>query len=64
MTVALRIYIATVLRRYTFVLEDPNEKVNDFSITNPPPPSTEYLFACSSALAKGSPVDQPLLESA
>ena len=56
MTVALRIYIATVLRRYEFVLESPGEKVSDLSFTNPP--STEHLFTCSSTLVRGSPADQ------
>jgi hypothetical protein len=34
--VKLRVIIATIFRRYTFVLEKPNEKVSDFSFANPP----------------------------
>ena len=34
--VTVRIYIATIFRRYTFVLEDPNGEVSDPSFTNPP----------------------------
>jgi hypothetical protein len=31
--VTLRVFIATVFLRYTFVLEDPNEIVSDLSFT-------------------------------
>ena len=36
-TVKLRIFIATLFRRYSFVLENPNEKVRDLSLAKPPP---------------------------
>jgi hypothetical protein len=33
--VTLRVFIATIFRRYTFVLENPNEKVSDLLFTAP-----------------------------
>jgi hypothetical protein len=34
--VTLRVFVATVFRRYTFVPENPNEQVSDLSFANPP----------------------------
>jgi hypothetical protein len=53
--VTLRIFIATIFCRYTFVLEDPNEQVSDLSCVNAQ--LTEHPFARSSALVRGSSVE-------
>ena len=61
--VTLRIFIATIFRRYTFVLEEDSTKpVGPHSLANPSR-QLSIFFACGSPLVRGFSVDQSRVES-
>lgn len=58
----LQIFMATIFRRYTFVLENPEKHVNPTHLTRSFPADRAFL-SCSSTLLRGSSVNQPHAES-
>ena len=59
----LQIFVATIFRRYAFVLEDPEKHVSDLTLARPLR-TDRVSFARSSTLSRDSSVDQSRAELA